>query len=47
MKRVKKVPENPNRLFLGWLEDFHAEAVEKNHSGLEKIYRMCITSLKK
>ena len=47
MKRVKKLPENPNGLFLQWLEEFLAEAEAEGHSGLKKIYRMCIESLKK
>ena len=47
MKRVKKLPENPNGLFLQWLEEFLAEAEAQGHNGLIKIYRMCINSLKK
>ena len=47
MKRVKKLPENPNGLFLQWLEEFLAEAEAQGHCGLTKIYRMCINSLKK
>ena len=47
MKRVKKLPDNPNGLFLQWLEEFLAEAETQGHSGLMKIYRMCIESLKK
>ena len=47
MKRVKKLPENPNALFLSWLEEFLAEAEAQGHNGLMKIYRMCIESLKK
>ena len=47
MKRVKNLPENPNGLFLQWLEEFLAEAEAQGHCGLRKIYRMCIDSLKK
>ena len=47
MKRVKKLPENPNGLFLQWLEEFLVEAEAQGHSGLVKIYRMCIGSLQK
>ena len=47
MKRVKKLPDNPNGLFLQWLEEFLAEAEAQGHAGLRKIYRMCIESLKK
>ena len=47
MKRVKNLPENPNGLFLQWLEEFLAEAEAQGHCGLTKIYRMCIDSLKK
>ena len=47
MRRIKKVIENPNSLFLQWLKEWHDEAEEENHNGLIKIYRMCIETLKK
>ena len=45
MKRIKRVHENPNGLFMQWLTEFRDEARSKGNSGLIKIYNMCIDNL--
>ena len=45
MKRIKRVHENPNALFMQWLTEFRDEARSKGNSGLVKIYNMCIENL--
>ena len=45
MKRVKKVNSDPNPLFMGWLKQFREEALQKENSGLVKVYNMCIENL--
>ena len=45
MKRIKRVHENPNGLFMQWLTEFRDEARIKGNSGLIKIYNMCIDNL--
>ena len=45
MKRIKRVHENPNILFMQWLTEFRDEARSKGSSGLIKIYNMCIDNL--
>ena len=45
MKRIKRVHDSPNGLFMQWLTEFRDEARTKGNSGLVKIYTMCIDNL--
>jgi len=47
MKRVKKVDEIPNPLFLQWLTEMKVEAEQKGNVNGVTVYRKCITSLEK
>ena len=47
MRRVRKVPKEPNPLFLHWLEEWSQEARQKGNTPLAKIYAMCRENLAK
>lgn len=46
MKRIKIVPERPNRLFEGWLEEWRNEAVLRN-SELRDHFTKALDSLRR
>ena len=46
-KRKKKIPLCPNPLFLGWLEEWKAEAKARDNTNLCYVYGKAIKSLKK
>ena len=47
MRRVKVVPQDPNPLFLAWLQEWEEEARSKGKPSLAKIYSHCQQNLAK
>ena len=45
MKRVKRVPSDPNPLFLQWLREWREEARQTENSGLVKVLSVCLDNL--
>ena len=47
MRRVRALPQDPNPLFLAWLEEWEEEARSKGKLPLAKIYSHCQKNLSK
>ena len=47
MRRVRAVPQDPNPLFLAWLEEWEEEARRKGKFDLANIYSHCQQNLTK